>query len=73
MRGRERGRDGGSANDLERNSFLGRCIPNAEPRPIPLDAFVHESVIKRMQYQPVNMPTRYRVIEMPSGPTDQPA
>jgi hypothetical protein len=73
MRGRERGRDGGSANGLERNSFLGHDIPNAGPHPIPLDAVVHESVIKRMQYQPVNMPTRYRVIEMPCGPTDQPA
>jgi hypothetical protein len=73
MRGRERGRDGGSANGLERNSFLGRYIPNAGPRPIALDAVVHESVIKRKQYQPVNMPTRCGVIEMPCGRTDQPA
>jgi hypothetical protein len=57
-----------------RRSFLGRYIPNAEPRPIPMDAFVHESVVKRMQaisnYRPVNMPSGYRVIPMPPGPID---
>jgi hypothetical protein len=45
-------------------------MPNAEPRPIPLDAFVHESVVKRMHtvpdYPPV--PTRCQVLSMPSGP-----
>ena len=45
-------------------------MPNAEPRPIPLDAVVHESVVKRMHtvsdYPPV--PTRYQVVSMPSGP-----
>jgi uncharacterized protein (DUF2235 family) len=55
-----------------RRSFLGHYIPNAEPRPIPMDAFVHESVVKRMQaisnYRPVNMPSRYQVIPMPPGP-----
>jgi uncharacterized protein (DUF2235 family) len=58
-----------------RKSILGHYIPNAEPRPIPLDAFVHESVVERMRavsdYQPVNMPPRYQVVSMPSGPTDQ--
>jgi uncharacterized protein (DUF2235 family) len=55
-----------------RKSALGHYIPDAEPRPIPPDAFVHESVIKRMHtvanYQPVNMPARYRMVAMPSGP-----
>jgi hypothetical protein len=55
-----------------RRSLLGHYIPDAEPRPIPEDAFVHESVVDRMravpEYQPVNMPARYRTIPMPSGP-----
>jgi uncharacterized protein (DUF2235 family) len=58
----------------ERKSYLGHYLPDAEPRPIPPDAFVHESVIQRMHtvsnYQPVNMPTSYQVISMPSGPLD---
>jgi len=57
----------------ERKSFLGRYIPNAEPRPISPDAFVHESVVKRMHtvsnYQLVNMPAHPQVIPMPSGLT----
>ena len=44
-------------------------VPNAEPRPIPMDAFVHESVVKRMRtvsdYPPV--PTRCQAVSMPSG------
>jgi uncharacterized protein (DUF2235 family) len=55
-----------------RKSFLGHYIPDAEPRPIPDDAFVHESVVKRMQavpnYRPVNMPAHYQTIPMPAGP-----
>jgi uncharacterized protein (DUF2235 family) len=54
-----------------RPSFLGHYIPDAEPRPIPDEAFVHESVVKRMQavpsYQPINMPARYQTIPMPTG------
>jgi uncharacterized protein (DUF2235 family) len=57
-----------------RQSFLGYYIPNAEPRPIPEDAFIHESVIRRMQavssYRPVNMPSRHQVIPMLAGPTE---
>jgi hypothetical protein len=45
-------------------------MPNAEPRPIALDAFVHQSVVKRMHtasdYPPV--PSRYQVVSMPSVP-----
>jgi uncharacterized protein (DUF2235 family) len=55
-----------------RKSFLGHYIPDAEPRPIPDDACVHESVVKRMQavpgYRPVNLPTRYQTIPMATGP-----
>jgi uncharacterized protein (DUF2235 family) len=55
-----------------RKSFLGHYIPDAEPRLIPEDAFIHESVVKRMQavptYQPVNLPSRYRTIPTPVGP-----
>jgi uncharacterized protein (DUF2235 family) len=57
-----------------RQSFLGHYIPDAEPRPIPEDAFIHESVVKRMQavskYQPVNIPSRYQVVPMLAGPTE---
>jgi len=53
-----------------RHSFLGHYIPDAEPRPIPENAFVHESIVKRMQavprYQPINMPSHYQIIPMPS-------
>src|SRR5260370_2573627 len=55
-----------------RRSLLGHYIPDAEPRPIADNAFVHESVVKRMQaapeYRPVNMPSRYQVVPMPAGP-----
>jgi uncharacterized protein (DUF2235 family) len=53
-----------------RRSFLGRYIPNGEPRPIPTDAFVHESVARRMEvmpaYRPINIPSRYQVVPMSS-------
>src|SRR6266540_4053943 len=32
----------------ERQAHFGFYIPDAEPRPIPEDAFIHESVVKRM-------------------------
>jgi uncharacterized protein (DUF2235 family) len=55
-----------------RRSFLGRYIPQAEPRLIPMDAFIHESVVKRMEavpkYRPENLPDRYRIVPMSSGP-----
>jgi uncharacterized protein (DUF2235 family) len=55
-----------------RKSWLGHYIPDAEPRPIPEDAFVHESVVQRMQavakYRPVNFPSSPRVVAMPSSP-----
>jgi uncharacterized protein (DUF2235 family) len=55
-----------------RKSFLGYYIPCAEPRPIADDAFIHESVVKRMQavpnYRPANMPERYQTIPAPAGP-----
>lgn len=57
----------------KRRSFLGRYIPNCEPRPIPVNAFVHESVIQRMQtvpaYRPVNIPSRYQIVPMPREAT----
>jgi uncharacterized protein (DUF2235 family) len=55
-----------------RQSFLGHYIPDAEPRPIPENAFVHESVVKRMEavskYRPINFPSHHRLVPMPSGP-----
>lgn len=56
----------------DRKSVLGHYFPKAEPRVIPLDAFVHQSVIERMAkvptYRPENFPKRYRVVEMPPSP-----
>lgn len=55
-----------------RQSWLDHYIPNAEPRPIPANANIHESVVDRMsavpEYRPVNLPERYQVIAMLPGP-----
>src|SRR4051812_35309904 len=56
-----------------REAALGFYIPDAEPRVIPDDAFIHESVMLRMadpvmQYRPVNFPARHQVIPMPTEP-----
>jgi uncharacterized protein (DUF2235 family) len=55
-----------------RGSVLGHYIPNAEPRPIPPDAFIHQSAVDRMRavatYRPENMPPRYQVVPMSPGP-----
>ena len=55
-----------------RTSVLGYYIPDAEPRPIPIDAYIHESVVERMKavstYKPVNLPSNYRVIQIRPGP-----
>jgi hypothetical protein len=60
----------------QRRSHFGFYIPDAEPRLIPDDAVIHESVEKRMNaglgYQPVNFPRRYTTFPMsepPSGPS----
>jgi uncharacterized protein (DUF2235 family) len=58
----------------ERKVVLGFYIPDAEPRVIPDDAFIHESVIRRMadpvmKYKPVNFPARHQVIPMPTEGT----
>jgi uncharacterized protein (DUF2235 family) len=56
----------------ERRTYFGRYIPDAEPRPIPEGAFIHESVTKRMDairtYRPVNLPTRFETVPMPVPP-----
>ena len=55
-----------------RKSQFGFYIPNAEPRPIPEGAFIHESVVKRMDalpgYRPVNLPTQFQTVPMPEAP-----
>jgi uncharacterized protein (DUF2235 family) len=57
-----------------RRSFFGHYIPDAEPRSVPEDAFVHESVVRWIQavsnYRPVNLPSRYQVIAMRSDPAE---
>ena len=56
----------------EREARFGFYFPDAEPRPIPEGAYVHESVVKRMdaikQYRPVNLPTRFQTWPMPPAP-----
>ncbi|WP_441228860.1 DUF2235 domain-containing protein [Tardiphaga sp. 20_F10_N6_6] len=55
-----------------RRSFLGHYLPRCEPRSIPIGAFVHESVERRMNsvqdYRPINLPSDYQVVKMPIGP-----
>jgi uncharacterized protein (DUF2235 family) len=56
-----------------RESHLGFYIPDAEPRLIPDGAFIHESVLKRMEeavpaYKPVNLPLTYETVPMPVEP-----
>jgi uncharacterized protein (DUF2235 family) len=56
-----------------RKVYFGFYIPDAEPRPIPEDAFIHASVVERMAdaacgYHPVNLPARYQTIPMPQPP-----
>jgi hypothetical protein len=55
-----------------RQVYFGRYIPDAEPRPIPEGAFIHESVTKRMDairdYRPVNLPKRFETVPMPVKP-----
>jgi uncharacterized protein (DUF2235 family) len=52
-----------------RQAHFGFYIPDAEPRPIPEGAVIHESVVKRMEkvsdYRPVNLPAKYETWPMP--------
>jgi uncharacterized protein (DUF2235 family) len=56
---------------LKRESWMGYYIPNKEPRAIPENAAIHESVIKRMGagmgYEPINMPEKYMVEPWETG------
>jgi uncharacterized protein (DUF2235 family) len=55
------------------HTWLGHYIPRGEPRFVPPDAFIHESVLHRMaavpQYRPVNFPSEHRVVPMQSAHT----
>jgi hypothetical protein len=57
-----------------RKSYLGCYIPDAEPRVIPEDAFIHESVVEKIvkdpNYRPLNTPARRQVIPMPTRPAE---
>jgi len=59
-----------------RKTYFGFYIPDAEPRLVPEDAFIHESVVKRMEalpdYRPVNLPSHFRTVPMPEAPVVQP-
>jgi uncharacterized protein (DUF2235 family) len=59
----------------EREVHFGFYIPDAEPRVIPEHAFIHESVVKKMEagqgYKPINLPAKYRVVPMPAEPGAQ--
>ena len=58
-----------------RPSFLGHYIPDGEPRFIPDDAFIHESVIQRIdavpEYRPINVPKNPRIFPTPTGPVKE--
>lgn len=55
-----------------RPSYLGWYIPDAEPRVIPEGAYIHASVEQRMDkvktYRPINLPSRYETVPMPTPP-----
>jgi uncharacterized protein (DUF2235 family) len=57
----------------ERKSRFGYYIPDSEPRPIPENAFLHESVHLRMDalphYRPVNLPRNCRIVPMTGHPS----
>lgn len=61
----------------ERKSRLGFYIPDCEPRLIPDDAVIHESVVQRMDavkdYRPINLPTQFKTYPMPQAPTAEQA
>jgi uncharacterized protein (DUF2235 family) len=58
----------------KRESVLGHYIPDAEPRPIPDGAFIHESVVEKRtkdsKYRPVNMPAQYQTIPILTAPVE---
>lgn len=55
-----------------RQVVFGVYIPDGEPRLIPEGAFIHESVVKRMEkvsgYRPVNLPAKYETWPMSVKP-----
>jgi uncharacterized protein (DUF2235 family) len=57
----------------DRKVSFGFYIPDAEPRVIPEGAFIHESVLMRMEkeldYRPVNLPRKFETVPM-SGPRE---
>ena len=57
-----------------RESLFGHYIPDCEPRVIPDDALVHESVETCMKvvpgYDPVNLPKNRRIVPMTPGPSE---
>jgi hypothetical protein len=53
----------------ELRSHFDHYIPNGEPRPVSDEAFIHESVLRRVEavphYRPVNLPQKRRIVPMP--------
>ncbi len=58
----------------ERESVLDHYIPDAEPRLIPEDAFIHQSAVEKIakdpRYRPVNIPARYQTIPILTAPVE---
>ena len=58
---------------MMRKSIMSHYLPDAEPRPIPSNAFIHKSVLHRMEavpaYRPVNFPAEYQVVPVLRRPT----
>jgi len=50
------------------SSYGGYYLPNGEPRCVPENAFIHESVMRRIEavqhYRPINLPKSYRTVPM---------
>lgn len=59
-----------------RRSLLGHYFPNAEPRPIQEDSWIHQSVIDRMEvvpgYRPPNLPSKFRIVPLSDRTADRP-
>ena len=57
----------------ERQTHFGFYIPDAEPRLIPEDAFIHDSAFLRKDagigYNPINLPSRHQAVPMPVPPS----
>jgi uncharacterized protein (DUF2235 family) len=59
----------------KRKSWIGFYIPNGEPRVVPPDSRIHDSVLQHMKnspaYQPENLPTKYEIEPISNPPKNR--